>query len=87
VSIAADIVGRLHVGTGNREVIRVLRSKISVEHRTGRHKRSARHSFYRQGLEAHANNRIFFDELYGAGSSGIEQEITDHFFGGNRDKA
>lgn len=86
MSIAAQIVGRLHVGTGVREVIRVLRNSIKPEHRTGRHKRSARHSFYRQGLEAHADNRMFYDELYGAGSSGIEQEITDHFFGGNRDR-
>ena len=86
MSIAAQIVGRLHVGTGNREVIRVLRDSIAPRHRRGRHKRSARHSFYRQGLEAHADNRGFFDELYGRGSASVEQEITDHFFGGNRDR-
>jgi hypothetical protein len=85
MSIAADIVGRLHVGTSDREVIRVLRSKIGSEHRTGRHKRSARHSFYREGLAAHHGNRNFFDSLYGSGSSAVEQEITDHFYGGNRD--
>ena len=86
MSIAAEIVGRLHVGTGAREVIRVLRDSIKPEHRTGRHKRSARHSFYRQGLEAHFDNRAFFDELYGRGSASVEQEITDHFYGGNRDR-
>ena len=85
MSIAGQIVGNLHVGTSDRQVIKVLRSKIKPEHRTGRHKRSARHSYYREGLMHHHDNRAFFDELYGAGSAGIEQEITDHFYGGNRD--
>jgi len=84
MSIAAQIVGSLHVGTSDRQVIKVLRSKIGIEHRTGRHKRSARHSFYREGLMHHHDNRSFFDSLYGRGSASVEQEITDHFYGGRR---
>ena len=66
--MAASMVAGLHVETRDREVIRFLRSKISPAQRTGRHKRSARHSFYRAGLVAHHDNRAFFNHLSGAGS-------------------
>lgn len=53
------LVGKLHVSTSDREVIRFLRNKMKKQMR-GRKMRDVRHSAFREGLMVHHHNQVTY---------------------------
>ena len=86
---AAQVVDQLHVGTSRREVVRALRAAIRPEHRrsTDPKVRTARKLLYLAGLRRHTENGGVYDSIYGAGSTGLEAEITERLYGGAANRA
>lgn len=63
MSIGANIAGRCHVWDSNMQVIRAVRKAMAQKQRRDPKLRTARHSVYRDALEAHAANRALFYAL------------------------
>jgi hypothetical protein len=61
------MVGELHVSASNRDVIRLIRSKLNRDTRTGRARRKMRHAYYRQALRQHEiNAKLYVRVMSGA---------------------
>jgi hypothetical protein len=60
MNIVDNIVGRLHVMTPDREVIRAIREGLRPECRKDPALREARKECYREGLKRHAENRRLY---------------------------
>jgi len=61
------LIGRLHVSTTDREVIRFVRSKIRAEIRRDPAKREVRKQIYRDALDAHHRNQKLYRSVMRGG--------------------
>lgn len=63
------LVGDLHVTASARDVIRHVRARIEPHHQRAREAREARHSLFRDCLEAHQEHRELYARVMGGGES------------------
>lgn len=66
MSIAGNIVARLHVSTSNMGVIRAIRTRFSPQALTRKH-RKARKAIYRDALRHHHSNQTLYRYVVNGG--------------------
>ncbi len=59
------IVGNLHVGTRNREMLRTVRSKLSKRDRDSAAGRGERKLMYKMALQCHRENQAEYWQVMG----------------------
>lgn len=83
------IIGQLHVGASDEEVTEHVLGILTPELQDPKNAahRERRAAILREALQIHKRNQRFYDSMYGAGSSDLEQEITEHLYGGEENRA
>lgn len=81
MSVIGRIVGRLHVGTSDREVVEYVFSRFKQDW-LEQQDAATLGDIAHEALAEHRRNGDLYDSLYGGGMADLEKEITERLYGG-----
>lgn len=83
------LVGRLHVGASDREVVEYVLDRVHVKPavKGDAARRAVLADVAHEALEAHRSAGALYDSIYGRGRTDLEKEITERLYGGAENRA
>lgn len=86
MSVIGSLVGRLHVGASDREVVEYVFSCFKPEWLDVAEPAKLAEIAH-EALAEHRENGALFDSIYGSGSAAVEKEITERLYGSAETRA